>query len=124
VAEGREHRLLVRELVRHLQSRHVTVIGADSRGWPRSPAVGRRRPDVLGYYRPGGAAVAGEAKRGPELWSCRPQFEELAAALPACGPKGAGAALILAVGEDFRYARTMVAGRTSVTVWTPGAERA
>lgn len=129
MAEGREHRLLVRALVGHLQARHVTVLSADSRGWPRSAAVGQRRPDVYGYYQAGGAAVAGEAKRGPELWACRSQLEELAAALPEHGPRGAGAVLVLAVGEGFRdeaedFARTMNSGRTSVTVWSPGAARA
>lgn len=124
--ESREHRLLVRALVRHLQSRHVTVLSADSRGWPRSPALGSRRPDVLGYYTPSGTAVAGEAKRGPELWACRSQLEELAVELPRLGPRGGGAALVLAVGDDFRddaedLVRTIASGRTTIAIWTPGA---
>lgn len=124
VPEGREHRQLVRCLLRHLQDSHVSVLGADARGWPASPAVGRRRPDVFGYYPSGGAVVAGEAKRGPELWASRTQIADLARHLPALGPRNSGAALVLAVGhgyldEALNMLSTVDLGRTTVTVWSP-----
>ena len=43
----------------------------DGRRGPRLARVrmlGARRPDVFGYCNVVGAVVAGEAKRGPELW--------------------------------------------------------
>lgn len=126
VAEGREHRQLVRCLLRHLQDSHVSVLGADARGWPASPLVGRRRPDVFGYYRTGGAVIAGEAKRGPELWASRTQIADLARHLPALGPRNSGAVLVLAVGHGYLYdaadmLSTLELGRTTVTIWSPVA---
>lgn len=123
MAESLDHRRLVRGLVGHLLRSHVRVLAADTPGWPRTPALSGRRPDVLGFYRAGGAVVAGEAKRGPELWACRAQLDELTHALPRYGPKGADAALVLAVlpgyeDEALALAATLT-GRTAVSVWTP-----
>jgi hypothetical protein len=126
MAEGREHRRLVRALVGHLQDCHVTVAAAAIRGWPSPQAVGARRPDVLGYCAPLGIVVAGEAKRGPELWSCRPQLAELAEALPRLGPSGTDAVLMLATlpgwEDDGRaVAASLPRYRTVISVWSPPA---
>src|SRR5437879_2109064 len=93
MAESREHRRLVRCLVRQMRASGIDVIRAAAPGWRIPPLVGGRRPDVFGYYVIGAAVAAGEAKRGPELRSSRAQLAEIAAALPLYGPKGAGALL-------------------------------
>lgn len=126
MAESREHQRLVSGLVRHLQSLGVVVIAADAPGWRRTPLVGGRRPDVVGYHPAGRYAVAGEAKRGPEIWSCRAQIVALADALPARGPIGGGALLVLAVGEGWEddatdFCRTLTPSMTSTHVWSPAA---
>lgn len=125
MAEGREHRLLAAGLARSMAAGGVRIQGADAPGWPRSPWVGGRRPDVVGHLRVGGAAAAGEAKRGPELWGCLAQLRHIAAALPDRGPAGAGALLILAVGygweeEAEEMARELAGVRTAVVVWPGG----
>lgn len=125
MAESREHQRLVRSLTAHLQRSRVTIVGVAARGWPTPPLLGGRRPDVLGYYFPGGgAAVAGEAKRGPELWGCRGQIEDLLDVLPALSSRGTGALLVLGVPAPWRveaeeFARTLPRGRTAIDVWAP-----
>jgi hypothetical protein len=69
--------------------------------------------------------MAGEAKRGPELWACRHQLRDIAAAPPAYGPNGAGALLILGLGDawagDARdLCDSLGNGRTATAVWTLG----
>jgi hypothetical protein len=124
VAESRGHRQLVRGLIRHMLGSGVQIIAAAAPGWPAPPLIGGRRPDVVGYYPVGAALMAGEAKQGPELWSSRHQLRDIAAALPAHGPAGAGALLILAVsdpwaGDARNFCDHLATGRTSATVWSP-----
>lgn len=104
--------------------RGIAVRGAAAAGWPRPELVGGRRPDVLGYYAAGGTVVAGEAKRGPELWSCRAQLTDIARALPSRGPVGGGALLILGVlpgweTEAMELCSLIECPRTSSMVWSP-----
>jgi hypothetical protein len=125
LAEGREHRLLATGLARSMAAAGVRIEGAEAPGWPRSPWVGGRRPDVVGELRVGGAAAAGEAKRGPEMWRCLAQLRHIAAALPGRGPAGADALLILGVGygweeEAEEVARAVTGTRTAVVVWPGG----
>lgn len=122
MAESREHRALVADLVRQMLARGITVRTADSPGWSRPSLVGLRRPDVFGFYRAGGTIVAGEAKRGPELWSSRTQLEQLADALPTTGPPGTQALLILAVPSEWELeakevCRSLHAPGTVPLVW-------
>lgn len=122
--ESRDHRLLVVALVNRMGEQGITVLGAEAPGWRRPALVGGRRPDVLGYYRPGGCVVAGEAKRGPELWDCARQLAEIAEALPSQGPPGAGALLIIGVmpgwADEARELCTLIAcPRTNTSVWSP-----
>ena len=124
MTETRIHRRLVAALVRDMLARGIRVTAADAPGWRRPQLVGRRRPDVVGYYHAGGAVVAGEAKRGPELWGSRPQLEEMALALPAVGPIGGYALLILGVLPEWeREAAALCSSlslpRTASVVWTP-----
>lgn len=121
--EGREHRRLVSSLVRRMQASGLTVQAAECPGWPRPPTIGRRRPDVVALYRAGGAVVAGEAKRGPDLRRSHSQLSELAEALSGRGPRGAGALLILAVplgweAEAFDVCADLPRSRTMTTVWS------
>jgi hypothetical protein len=128
MAESRDHKRLVACLVRRMMEQSITVTAAQAPGWPPPPWIGRRRPDVFGYYRTGGAVVAGEAKRGPELWDCRQQIEELATALPLSGPSGADALLILGVmpgweTEAADFCATLSLLRTAPIVWSPAIGR-
>lgn len=127
MSETREHRLLVAALVARMQHSSITVLSAAAPGWPRPPLIGGRRPDVVGFYRPGGSIVAGEAKRGPELWGCLSQLEDIAAALPELGPQGSGALLILGVmsgweSEAKAVCELIQTPRTSSQVWSPGPD--
>src|SRR5690349_6196289 len=102
----------------------VEIESADAPGWPGTRRLGARRPDVFGFYAPGYAVAAGEAKRGPELWSCRDQIEQLAQALPRYAKPGMGSLLILAVPQAWREeAQELCSGLavndTSVVVWSP-----
>lgn len=123
--ETREHRRLVSALVARMQQSSITVMSAAAPGWPAPPLIGGRRPDVLGFYRPGGSVVAGEAKRGPELWACLSQLQAIAMALPELGPRGGGALLILGVmpgweAEATAFCDQIRSPRTSSQVWSPG----
>jgi hypothetical protein len=69
--------------------------------------------------------IAGEAKRGPELWDCIDQLRAIADALPSAGPSGGGCLFILAVGlgwqEDaLEVGRLVATGRTTVSIWVGG----
>lgn len=79
---------------------------------------------MFGYYTVSGSAVAGEAKRGPELWASRDQIQDVAMALPYYGPTGGGALLILAVSMGWEadageLCRTIHASRTATAIWSP-----
>lgn len=123
MAESREHRLLVLSLVTRMLEYDIAVLAAEAPGWRRPAVIGGRRPDVIGFYRVGGSVVAAEAKRGPELWSCQRQLEEMAQALPTTGPVGAGALLILGVPREWvaeaqELCAQIDAPRTAATVWS------
>jgi hypothetical protein len=105
-----------------MQARGITVIAADAPGWPIPPTMGGRKPDVIGHYPVVGVPVAGEAKRGPEVWSCFPQFYEEAQSLSGLCPRGACSLLILAVGDGWEGDAAVVCDvltgpGTWVTVW-------
>jgi hypothetical protein len=106
----------------------ITVGGAAAPGWKPPPLIGGRRPDIVGYYRIGGSIVAGEAKRGPELWGSLGQLEDIAVALPTLGPIGGGALLIVAVTAGWEAEASAVcelipSPRTSRAIWSPGEAR-
>lgn len=116
---SREHERIVTGLLRYMVNVGTTIWGADAPGWPGAPRVGRRRPDILGYYRPGAALAAGEAKRGPELWGCATQIEDLAQALGSM--RVGGAVLFLGVGPGWAAeAKALIdcidTGKTSILV--------
>lgn len=124
MAETRQHQRLVLALVRYLQRVGCEILAADAPGWPRTPLLGGRRPDVLAYYTIGGCMLAGEAKRGPEMWKALAQLDSVAAALPGWGPIGSGGLLILAVEPEWDAEARLLCSvvsrpRTFATVWTP-----
>ncbi len=126
MSETRDHRRRVLALARAMQDRGITVVAADAPGWPRPERIGGRRPDVLGFYSVVGVWVAGEVKRGPEVWACYSQLYQVAVALPGLCPPGACALFVLAVSEEWEpdavlMCETLQGQQTWVTVWPEAA---
>lgn len=124
MTETREHRRLVMALLRYLQGVGCVILAADAPGWPRTPTLGGRRPDVLAYYRIGGCMIVGEAKRGPEIWESVNQLTSVARGLPGRGPIGSAALVVLAVAAEWHSEGRAVCDaisqpRSFATAWTP-----
>jgi hypothetical protein len=128
MSESREHRAIVSSLAVAMATAGIRIVGVEAPGWPSAPMIGTRRPDVFGRISPRAEAVIGEAKRGPELWACARQIEELALALPGYGPAGAGALVIVDVPSEWvTSAETLLdhlqLGRTAALVWAVDVKR-